>query len=88
MICMICTNDLAHVAGWEPCNLHNLGHVSLIGSTILHRSAQHLITTGEDLHGLRVDLSNVQHFMESIRRLYTPHENLPPPVLLQLIYPA
>ena len=24
--------DLAHVAGWEPHNLHDLGHVSGVGS--------------------------------------------------------
>ena len=23
--------DLAHVAGWEPCNLHDLGLVSWVG---------------------------------------------------------
>ena len=29
--------DLPHVAGWEPYNLHDLGHVSCIGS-VLHGS--------------------------------------------------
>ena len=29
--------DLAHVAGWEPYNLHDLGHVSWVGS-VLYRS--------------------------------------------------
>ena len=29
--------DLAHVAGWEPYNLHDLGHVSWVG-IVLHRS--------------------------------------------------
>ena len=29
--------DLAHVAGWEPFNLHDLAHVSWVGS-VSHRS--------------------------------------------------
>ena len=29
--------DLAHVVGWEPYNLHDLGHVSWVGS-VLNRS--------------------------------------------------
>ena len=29
--------DLAHVAGWEPYNLHDLGHVSRVGP-VLYRS--------------------------------------------------
>ena len=27
--------DLAHVAGWEPCNLHDLGQVSWVGSVLI-----------------------------------------------------
>ena len=30
-------HDLAHVAGWEPYNLHGLGRVSCVGS-VLYRS--------------------------------------------------
>ena len=26
--------DLANVAGWEPCNLHDLGHLSWVGSVL------------------------------------------------------
>ena len=29
--------DLAHVAGWKPYNLHDLGHISWVGS-VLYRS--------------------------------------------------
>ena len=31
--------DLARDAGWEPCNLHGLGHVSWVGS-VLHRPCE------------------------------------------------
>ena len=37
--------DLAHVAGWEPYNVHDLltGHVSGVGSVLQHTfPAQHL----------------------------------------------
>ena len=27
-------DDLAHVAGWEPHNLHGLGHISWVGSAL------------------------------------------------------
>ena len=27
-------HDLAHVAGWEPYDAHNLGHVSWVGSVL------------------------------------------------------
>ena len=26
---------VAHVAGWEPCSLHDLGHDSWVGSVLL-----------------------------------------------------
>ena len=35
--------DLAHVAGWEPSKLHDLGRVSCVGA-VLHRSC----TTSHD----------------------------------------
>ena len=36
-ILLMCVNDLAHVAGWEPYNLHYLleGRVSWVGSVVL-----------------------------------------------------
>ena len=36
-------DSIAHVAGWEPYNLHDLGHVFL-GRSVLHRSC----TTSQD----------------------------------------
>ena len=35
--------DLVHVAGWEPCILHDLAHVSWVGS-VLYRSCTTLTT--------------------------------------------
>ena len=50
---MIC-NDLAHVAGWEPYNMHNLGHTYFLGwfctiHTDYADPAQPLTTAGEEL---------------------------------------
>ena len=38
--------DVAHVAGWEAYNLHNLGQVSCVGSVLYTDPAQHVITAG------------------------------------------
>ena len=45
--------DLPHVAGWEPYNLHDLGHFSCVGSA-LHRPCT---TTGQEPDSLDRDLS-------------------------------
>ena len=37
IICIPDVYDLAHVAAWGPCNLHDLGHISCFGS-VLYRS--------------------------------------------------
>ena len=34
---LVCMIYLGPIAGWEPCNLHHLGHASWVGS-VLHRS--------------------------------------------------
>ena len=50
--------DLAHVAGWEPYNLHDLGRVSWVGSVPYTDPAQSLATAGEELDYLD-DLSDL-----------------------------
>ena len=44
--------DLTHVAGWEPCNLDDLGLVSWVVS-VQHRSCIASMTTGYDLDHLQ-----------------------------------
>ena len=53
--------DLAHVAGWEPCNLHGLAHVSWVGSVLPYRSckASHKGRLGSAVDDLDHDLSEV-----------------------------
>ena len=49
-------DDLAHVAGWEPHVLHDVGHVSLVGP-VLHKSctASHIGRLGPTVDYLSVD---------------------------------
>ena len=35
--------ELAHVAGWEPYNLHDLANISWVGSVLYTDPAQHLV---------------------------------------------
>ena len=37
--------DLAHVAGWELCNLHHLGRVSWVGSVLQYTDPAPLTTS-------------------------------------------
>ena len=53
--------DLAHVAGWDPYSLHDLAHVSWVGS-VLHRYtyvAPSLTTAGEELDYIDQHLSHL-----------------------------
>ena len=57
---LICTRyDLAHVAGWEPCNLRDLliERISWVGSAQYRSYTNRLITAGSDLDDLDRDLS-------------------------------
>ena len=53
--------DLARVAGWEPYDLHDLGHVSLVGSALyISRASYHSGSLGSTadyicVHDLSVD---------------------------------
>ena len=50
--------SLAHVEGWEPNTLHDLGHTSWVGSAVCCKDpAQHLTTARQDLHELDRDRS-------------------------------
>ena len=40
--------DLAHVSGWEPYSLHDLGHVSRVGSVLLYVDPAQLLTTADE----------------------------------------
>ena len=65
--------DLAHVAGWEPNNLHGLEHISCVSDLVLHRSCTtHLTTAGWDLNNLDRDLSEV--FTIFLRRVPCPRD--------------
>ena len=47
--------DLAPVAGWEPSDLHDLGHVFRVGFMSYRDPAQPLTTAGEGLDDPSVD---------------------------------
>ena len=77
MICMICQAgqldlcdlyDLAHAAGWEPYNLHDIliGHASWVGSALRTYAdpAQPLTTAGEELDDRGHDLSDLSDLSE------------------------
>ena len=51
--------DLAHVAGWDKYNLHDLAQVSWVGSVLIGDPAQPLTTAGEALDDLDHDLSDL-----------------------------
>ena len=69
--------DLAHVARWEPYNLHHLGHVSRDGFVLID-PAQHVTTAGYDLDRDLSDLSDVDRDLShlSVRREVTSHRRL------------
>ena len=52
--------DLAHVAGWEPYNLHDLARVSWVGLVHYTDAAQQALTTaGEELDDIDHELSDL-----------------------------
>ena len=52
--------DLAYFTAWEPYNLHDLGQVSCVGSTLLYSDpAQHLIAASWDPDALQRDKSDL-----------------------------
>ena len=60
--------DLAHVAGWDPYNLHDLltAHVSWAESVLLSADPpQPLTTAGEELDDLDYDLSDLSEACHS-----------------------
>ena len=56
--------DLAHVAGWEPYNLHDLGHASYRLDLYYTDPAQHIVAGGYNLDDLVIDVSD-----QSFRRV-------------------
>ena len=66
--------DLAHVAGWEPYNLHDLARVSWVGLVHYTDAAQQALTTaGEELDDIDHGLSDLSYL--SVRGVRTSDRN-------------